>query len=682
MKSSNFKSELLAPAGCMQALVAAVQGGCDAVYLGHKSFSARSSAQNFDNEQLFEAVKYCHLRGVKVYLAVNTLCLKRQFSELAALIKLAARVGVDAMIVQDMGVCRIIKKVCPEMKIHASTQMTVHSLEGVKMLQSAGIERVVLSRELSREEIEYICKNTDCEIEVFVHGAICISYSGKCLFSSLVGGRSGNRGKCAQPCRLPYKFEGRRGNLISPRDMCLLKEVKALCGMGVCSLKIEGRMKSHEYVALVCSIYRKALDGGEITNSDMEKLKNIFSRGGEFTDTYFTGKNPDKLIYAGSNDNAGNTATHALLKEAAAIYGGREKRFLPIKIKVLQKESDVFYIAEYGEISAFAKCPCEDMSPLDSERVEAAATKTGTTSFKAESCEVYGDIALRISQLNELRRNALNELGEKIIMSKSLKAGEYSENISRGEKSGKPKLLARVLRLSQARELSGADGVIVPLYLVPEIKDTKNIIAEIPTIITLSDKPKVMALVKRAKEMGIKKFFCQSLDAIAMVKDSKSYIIAGFSVNASNFEAVEEIKLLGADEVILSCEIPLSEAENIAGGTNVPVGAAVYGRMPLMVMHHCVMKSKKCGLCEGEISDRMGAVFPIRCDGDACRNVIYNSRPLYLADKGYKNCGFESVILYFTTESEKECKRILDAAKNEKSPEGEFTRGITSGGKW
>ncbi len=682
MKTSKFKSELLAPAGSMEALIAAVQGGCDAVYLGHKSFSARVSAQNFDDNELFDAVKYCHLRGVKVYLAVNTLCLKRQFSQLVALIKTAAAAGVDALIVQDLGVCRIIKKVCPDMKIHASTQMTVHSLEGVKMLKSAGVERVVLSRELSKEEIEYICKNTDCEIEVFVHGAICISYSGKCLFSSLVGGRSGNRGKCAQPCRLPYKFEGKSGNLISPRDMCLLSEVLTLSAMGVHSLKIEGRMKSPEYVALVCSIYRKALDGETITNEDRQKLRDIFSRGGEFTDTYFTGKNPERLIYAGSNDNAGNTAPATLLKEAAMIFGGKEKRFLPVSIKISEQDGMTEFFAQCGEMSASLKEKNEDMPPLDKERVIAAAAKTGGTAFKAEKCEVYGNVSLRISQLNALRRGVLEELGEKIVKSKALGVREYVPCDGIKEKRDKTKLLARVLNLGQAKALKDADGVIVPLYLAADLKDNKNIIAEVPTIITLEDKPNITAHIKRAKENGIKTFFCQSLDAIAMVKDNESHIIAGFSTNTANFEAAEEIAQMGADEVIVSCEVPLSEAESIAKSSIVPTGAVIYGRMPLMVMRHCTMKNKKCGVCEGSITDRMGISFPIRRDGDVCRNVIYNSRPLYLGDKGYKNRGFESVILYFTLESDSECKKIFNDIVAEKAPEGEFTRGLQNGGKW
>ncbi len=677
MNEQNFKSELLAPAGSPEALVAAVQGGCDAVYLGHKNFSARSSAANFGDDELFEAVKYCHLRGVKVYLAVNTLCLERQYNLLISLIKTAAAAGVDAVIVQDLGVCRIIKKVCPEMKIYASTQMTVHSLEGVELLYKEGIERVVLSRELSKEEIEYICKNTKCEIEVFVHGAICISYSGKCLFSSLVGGRSGNRGKCAQPCRLPYKFEGKGGNILSPKDMCLINHISALCNMGVCSLKIEGRMKSPEYVATVCRIYRKAIDGAEITKQDLLDLKNIFSRGGEFTDYYFTGKGKEKLIYSGSNDNAGKDVPAELLKSAAQIYS-KESRFLNIDMKIESDGKKTKLSATYGNFLASCEEQNEDMPPIDEDRVIAALSKTGGTSFKVRSCAVSGDVALRISALNAMRRGVIDALGEEIINSHVLPIKEYISGDTY-KKSEETRILARVLTKEQAAECIAADKVILPLHLAAE---GGNFVAEIPTIITLEDAPRIKELIKKAKENGTTEFFCQSLDAIAMAKGDGARIIAGFSVNCSNFEAADECGKIGADEVILSCEIPFSETIKISEKTSVSCGAVIYGRMPLMITRHCVMRNKKCGVCKGEITDRMGISFPIRKDGEACRNVIYNSRPLYLADKGFKNEKLKSALVYFSVESPMECRKIIDDIINEKAPEGEFTRGHQNGGKW
>ena len=674
-------AELLAPAGSFDALKAAVQGGCDAVYLGHKSFSARSSAQNFDNEELSEAVRYCHLRGVKVYLAVNTLCLERQFKELESIIKLAADIGIDAVIVQDLGVCRVIKKICPDMKIHASTQMSVHSVEGVEMLYKSGINRVVLSRELSGEEIEYICKNTKCEIEVFVHGAICISYSGKCLFSSLVGGRSGNRGKCGQPCRLPYKFENKRGNLLSPRDMCLIDKTGELSRMGVCSLKIEGRMKSPEYVGVVTSLYRKALDGGEITKEDKSDLRDIFSRGGEFTNTYYTGEKADRLIYEGSNDNAGNTASRELLKKAAEIYGGKEKRFLPVNMFLEEVGGRVSLTVSSGDFYATAGTNCEEIPPLDSERATAALSKTGGTTFKTEKAEVRGDISLRISNLNALRREALCKLENEILNSYKLSCENYIPE-PETVKEEKTELLTRVATIEQGEALNGADGVIIPIHLIEKAKNIKNIIAEVPVIITLSQKERVKALIKRAKENGINKFFCQSLDAMEMAKGDGAYIIAGFSVNISNFEAAREAARLGANEVIASCELPLYEAENILNKSGIPVGATVYGRMPLMVMRHCLMKDKKCGICKGEIVDRRGISFPVLKNGEVCGNVIYNSRPLYLADKDYKNRGFKSALLYFTTESAAECRKIFADAIKGAAYGGEFTRGYQSGGKW
>ena len=673
------KAELLSPAGSFDALKAAVQGGCDAVYLGHKSFSARSNAQNFDNDELTEAVRYCHLRGVKVYLAVNTLCLERQFDELCEVISLGAEIGIDAVIVQDLGICRIIKNICPDMKIHASTQMSVHSLEGVELLHRAGIDRVVLSRELSKEEIEYICKNTKCEIEVFVHGAICISYSGKCLFSSLVGGRSGNRGKCGQPCRLSYKFENKKGNLISPRDMCLVDKVEEISEMGVCSLKIEGRMKSPEYVGTVTNAYRKALDGTKITKEDKDDLRDIFSRGGEFTDTYYSGKKADRLIYEGSNDNAGNTAPRELLKKAAEIYSGKEKRFLPLNMFLCGTGGKVSLTVNCGDFYASAEADCEEIKPIDRERVLASLMKTGGTTFKAENAEADGNIAMRISSLNALRREAIEKLENEILNSFRIECKKYTPEYKQAEIKN-ARILARVADEKQAEAVRGADGIIVPLHLTEKVKHLENVIAELPVIIPLSSKERVKSLIEKAKENGINKFFCQSLDALEMAKGN--YIIAGFQTNISNFEAAREIKELGADEVIISCELPVAEAESVSEKSGIPSGITIYGRMPLMVMKHCIMKGRKCGECKGEIVDRMGITFPVLKNGELCGSVIYNSRPLYLADKSYKNEKFESKLLYFTVETPAECGKIFEKAVKGEVFEGEYTRGNQNGGKW
>jgi len=281
--------ELLSPAGSMEALRAAVQNGADAVYLGCGSFNARQSAKNFTIQTLSEAVKYCHVRGVQVHLTLNTLVSDREMDACCELIRQAASAGVDAFIVQDLGVVELCRQIAPRIAIHGSTQMTVHSLPGVLLCAAWGLTRVVLSRELSREEIRYICENSPIEIEIFAHGALCMCYSGQCYLSAAIGGRSGNRGRCAQPCRQSYGF-GRSEHKypLSLKDNCLVHYVKDLEAMGVASLKLEGRMKKPEYVATVTSVYRKALDEGNVTRPMVNALMAAFNRQG-FTDGYYAG---------------------------------------------------------------------------------------------------------------------------------------------------------------------------------------------------------------------------------------------------------------------------------------------------------------------------------------------------------------------------------------------------------
>ena len=282
--------ELLAPAGSMEALRAAVQNGADAVYLGCGSFNARQGAKNFTIQTLTEAVKYCHIRGVAVHLTLNTLVSDKELNDVTSLIRQAAMSGVDAFIVQDLGVARLCKQIAPGVAIHGSTQMTVHSLDGVLFCAGMGMSRVVLSRELSREDIRYITQNSPIEIEVFAHGALCMSYSGQCYLSCAIGGRSGNRGRCAQPCRQSYgysRWENRHP--LSLKDNCLVQYLTELEGMGVASVKLEGRMKRPEYVAAVTSVYRKALDTGIVTRDMLQTLSSAFNRQG-FTDGYYTSR--------------------------------------------------------------------------------------------------------------------------------------------------------------------------------------------------------------------------------------------------------------------------------------------------------------------------------------------------------------------------------------------------------
>ncbi len=367
--------ELLSPAGTWEALVAAVQNGADAVYLGGKAFNARRYAGNFDDEQLKQAVHYCHVRGVKVYLTLNTLLNDMELEQLGRYVVQVYHIGIDAVIVQDAGVAKLIREIVPALSLHASTQMTVHNLEAVKLLESLGFDRVVPARELTYKEILYICQNTSMEIEVFVHGALCICYSGQCLMSSMIGGRSGNRGSCAQPCRLPYKvvevdgdFERsytphlNEGHLLSPKDLSLINHIDQLKKAGVKSLKIEGRMKRPEYVAAVTGVYRKYLDaGGEVTQQDHDKLLQVFNRGG-FTQGYFSGQKGQDMISRFKPNHWG-------------LYIGDVARYDHKKQKVFVKLRRDLSVGDGLEFWTQAK-PCPNMKVnrlmLDDKRIDRA----------------------------------------------------------------------------------------------------------------------------------------------------------------------------------------------------------------------------------------------------------------------------------------------------------------------
>lgn len=320
------KIELLAPAGSFDALKAAINAGADAVYFAGKDFGARKFAANFDDEQIVEAIKYCKTHSVKSYITVNTLVTDREMKKLCPFLELIYAAGADGVIVQDMGVAKIIREQMPHLPLHGSTQMTVCTLDGAKQLEDLGYEQVVLSRELTKEQIEEICQNTNIKIEVFAHGALCVCYSGQCLMSSMIGGRSGNRGSCAQPCRMNYNLDGKEGAVLSLKDLSLIRHVDTLKEIGVDCLKIEGRMKGPEYISVVTSMYRKAIDGKEITNEDVKLLESIFYRGG-YTDGYFTNNKTEDMYAPDKDENPylkQKKYTMPPEKKADAKYQGRQ----------------------------------------------------------------------------------------------------------------------------------------------------------------------------------------------------------------------------------------------------------------------------------------------------------------------------------------------------------------------
>ncbi|MBQ6801639.1 MAG: U32 family peptidase, partial [Oscillospiraceae bacterium] len=398
-------TEILAPVGGKEQLIAAVRSGADAVYFGAKNFNARRNASNFDDFELSDAVSYCHARGVKVHIVLNTLVMDSEFSALIEEIKNVAKSGADAVIVQDLAVMRLVKEICPELELHASTQMTVHNLAGAKEAQKLGFKRVVLSRELSYEEIKYIAANTDIELEVFVHGALCMCMSGCCYLSSVLGGRSGNRGLCAQPCRLDFRF-GEKDHALSLKDMSHVEHIRKLAEAGVCSFKIEGRMKRPEYVAAAVTACKAALAGEK---PDIESLRAVFSRQG-FTDGYFTGKRTPEMFGFRSHDDV--TAADKVLKNLANLYKDEPKK-IPVRMNLFISESEKsVLVATDGEnYASVTGSVCEKAlrTPTDKALAERYLSKTGGTPFYLEELDFTadGEPVIAAGELNEMRRSVL-----------------------------------------------------------------------------------------------------------------------------------------------------------------------------------------------------------------------------------------------------------------------------------
>ena len=415
-------TELLSPAGSWEAMVAAVQNGADAVYMGFGAFNARAGAHNFTEDALREAVRYCHIRGVKVYVTLNILLTDRELDELARLARAASDAGVDAILVQDWGVFETIRAAAPDVPIHASTQMSIHTLSGARECAALGMERAVLARELSGSEICEICEGAGIEIETFAHGALCMCYSGQCAMSALIGGRSGNRGRCAQPCRLPYTVGGKRtGYPLSLKDLCLGEHVPALIEAGVASLKIEGRMKAPEYVHAVTRVWRKLLDERRAaTAEEMAYLAEIFSRGG-FTDRYFTHtdrRTPDwtgrGMLGVRSEDDKQNTRALPKWTDGAAVT----HRKLPVTLEatlrrdcpaVLSMSCEGKTVTVMGDIPQIAR---KESAAMTEESVAKSLCKLGSTPFEATEIRVAVDSGLMLpaAALNALRRDAAERL--------------------------------------------------------------------------------------------------------------------------------------------------------------------------------------------------------------------------------------------------------------------------------
>ena len=691
--------ELLAPAGSMEALRAAVCNGADAVYLGADTFNARINARNFSAADLQEAVVYCHVRGVKVHLTLNTLVLDREMPRAAELIRLAASCGVDAFIVQDLGVVSLCRQLAPDVPIHASTQMSIHSLEGVMEAAALGCSRVVLARELPAEEIAHICKKSPVEIEVFVHGALCMCYSGQCYLSSVIGRRSGNRGQCAQPCRLPYgygRFESTRYPL-SLKDNCLAGELDELRRMGVASIKIEGRMKRPEYVAIVTRAYRTVLNGGKLMPSDLQELETAFSRQG-FTDGYFRGQTGSDMF--GRRQEGEDTAD--LFASARATYEQGEPQRIGVRFYAMIRRGEPAQLAVEDPDGNL----CRTRGPVPEQAVYRSLTpqdleqqlkKTGGTPYlcTAVRSSLDPDLMLPASAINAMRRDVIAELTAKRGRAAPAHLNAYDEPPRYDGIAGEPQLTIAVRTAGQitSRMLSMKPTVLyVPLSELAEHPDLPQrvsvetqLAAILPRVIWSGELAPVARQLRTVYEMGVRQVLAGNLGQLHIARAAGFAVRGDFGLNIVNSRAMRYLREQGLDSQLLSFELTLPQIRDISKA--VPAELLIYGRLPLMLMENCVMKNRT-GICACQtgtvrLVDRVGEEFPIVKDPGTCRNVLLNGKKLYLLDKkdALRGMGLWALRLQFTTENPSEIDKVLmDYQGRAVFDAGSYTRGLYSRG--
>lgn len=691
--------ELLAPAGSMEALRAAVCNGADAVYLGADTFNARMNARNFSAVDLQEAVVYCHVRGVKVHLTLNTLVLDREMPRAAELIRMAASCGVDAFIVQDLGMVSLCRQLAPDVPIHASTQMSIHSLEGVLEAAALGCSRVVLARELPAEEIAHICKKSPVEIEVFVHGALCMCYSGQCYLSSVIGRRSGNRGQCAQPCRLPYgygRFESTRYPL-SLKDNCLAGELDELRRMGVASIKIEGRMKRPEYVAIVTRAYRTVLNGGKLTQADLQELETAFSRQG-FTDGYFKGQTGSDMF--GRRQESEDTA--GLFASARATYEQGETQRIGVRFyamihrgqpaRLAVEDPDGNLCRTYGPVPEQAV-----YRSLTAQDLEQQLKKTGGTPYLCTSVRssLDPDLMLPASAINAMRRDVIAELTAKRGRAEKPHLNAYDEPPRYDGISGEPQLTVAVRTADQitSRMLSMKPTVLyVPLSELvehPELRQRVGVetqlAAILPRVIWSGELVPIARQLRTVYDMGVRQVLAGNLGQLHIARAAGFAVRGDFGLNIVNSRAMRYLREQGLDSQLLSFELTLPQIRDISKA--VPAEVLIYGRLPLMLMENCVIKNRT-GTCTCQtgtvrLVDRVGEEFPIVKDPGTCRNVLLNGKKLYLLDKkdAFRGMGLWALRLQFTTENPSEIDKVLmDYQGRAVFDAGSYTRGLYSRG--
>ena len=681
--------EVLAPCGSAEGLEAALNSGADAVYLGLKQFSARKNAGNFSDEELADAAVECHKRGVKLYVALNTLIYDIELAKFADRVAAAAKAGADGLIIQDLGAARLAEMLFPKLPRHASTQMTLNSVCGVRAAEELGFSRAVIGRELSADEIKEISGETDIELELFVHGALCVCVSGQCYMSSVFGGRSGNRGLCAQPCRLDLTV-GERHNVISLKDNSLIPRLNDEALRGIDSYKIEGRMKRPEYVACAVDACRRTLSGEQY---DKERLEGIFSRGG-LTESYYNGSMKDMCGIRGRED---------VESSARALNGIKEL----YKAEFPRIETDIFVeIQESKPISAVGKCRYGEARfisdvvpetakgvPLDESGVCARMSKLGGTQFYAGkvSASVGEGLYVSAAALNSLRRGLCGELEKTVLGSCTPKYDQIYKGDLRSigreflNKKEMPKTVRYRAEVSdkelfeQTLELD-FELIYAPMGLVDDSTPDKDRIAVIPPFILSGCEREVRERLLSLREMSFTKGLAHTLGHAYLLKECGFEILGGYRMNILNSLSAEVCAEFGFSDITLSFEGAASALEKIS--SPIPAGILAYGRIPLMVTRRCpIADGKPCGRkdkfgsgedCGGFVTDRKGNKLSVLCGGNSVE--LLNPDVLIMSDKTDVLERFDFAILKFTAEDDP--AKVLDMYKRKRKPEGKLTRGL------
>ena len=688
------KIEVLAPAGNPAALKAAVFSGADAVYMGGPLFSARANAVNFSREEMAEAVSFARERNVRVYVTVNTLLKDDELSEALDFCAFLCRLPVDGILVQDVGLFTLLRAACPQMPVHASTQMSLHTPGGAALLKEMGATRAVLAREMSLTEIREVSAETDIELEAFVHGALCMSLSGQCYFSAMLGGRSGNRGRCAQTCRLPFAAPGGTGHDLSLKDMSFIDHIEKLREAGVCSAKIEGRMKRPEYVAAAVSACRHAADGEKAPQALLDDLGAVFSRSG-FTDGYLSANRGREMFGIRTKEDV-EVASSAVFANLHELYKNEMQR-VPVTFcaEIFSGKHPVLAVSDSEHTVTVTDedfvCEAAMKLPVNTERWEAQLKKTGGTPYLCTAVQIKTDekTAVPVSVLNGLRRKAIELLGEK---RREKPAVPFAAPALDTEKHRPEKLRLRGWFRSAEQIPENAhllDKIILPLDTPAETlcalrEAGHDMILALPRAMWGIENP-VREKMKECMAAGLRDFYVGNLGGLALCRELGVSAHGGFSMNVFNTESVNAFEQLGLCDTELSFELTKEEIGGIGGG--MPRGVLIYGRQPLMLTRNCPLanSARGCLNCKNTlcIRDRKDVDFPVQCtkfDGKTVYAEVLNSVPLVLSDWLDDGLCADFGVLRFTVENAVETGEIIHAAVQREKPHGDYTRGLFTRG--